>query len=128
VATDAPNVLADLAVLRRAIDNVLENAHKYSPDPDSPITLRVRAPGERVEIAVIDRGIGIDAADLTRIFEPFFRAERSRVRTAGGVGLGLALSRRIVEAHRGSIDAESEPGAGTTVTLRLEAIGPRRRA
>jgi signal transduction histidine kinase len=128
VEPSAPNVLADLAVLRRAIDNVLDNAHKYTPDAKAPITLRVRRAQERVEIAVIDRGIGIDAADLPRIFEPFFRAERSRVRSAGGVGLGLALSRRIVEAHRGSIEAESNPGSGTTVTLRLEAIGLRTRS
>ncbi len=122
VETSAPNVLADLAVLRRAIDNVLDNADKYSPDPKTPITLRVRRAGERVEIVVEDRGIGIEATDLPRIFEPFFRAERSRVRSAGGVGLGLALSLRIVEAHRGTVEATSEPGVGTTIVVSLEAI------
>ncbi|MBN8609467.1 MAG: HAMP domain-containing histidine kinase [Deltaproteobacteria bacterium] len=118
----APNVLADLAVLRRAIDNVLDNADKYTPDPKSPITLRVRRAGDRVEIVVEDHGIGIEPADLPRIFEPFFRAERSRVRSAGGVGLGLALSLRIVEAHRGTVEVVSEPGVGTTMTVSLEAI------
>ncbi|MBX7191294.1 MAG: HAMP domain-containing histidine kinase [Sandaracinaceae bacterium] len=122
VAPELPNVLADASVLRRAIDNLLDNAHKYSPDPRTPITLRARASGSRVELVVIDRGMGIEAADLPRIFEPFFRAERSRVRTAGGVGLGLALSRRIVEAHGGTIEASSEVGVGTTMTVRLEAI------
>lgn len=122
VDPSAPNVLADLAVLRRAIDNVLDNADKYTPDPKSPITLRVRRAGDRVEIVVEDHGIGIESADLPRIFEPFFRAERSRVRSAGGVGLGLALSLRIVQAHRGTVEVVSEPGVGTTMTVSLEAI------
>ena len=115
-------VLADPAVLRRAIDNVLDNAHKYTPDPEAHITLRVRRVAGQVEIAVTDRGIGIAPRDLSRVFEPFFRAERSRVRGAGGVGLGLTLARRIVEAHHGSIEARSELGVGTTVTIRLEAV------
>jgi signal transduction histidine kinase len=68
-------------------------------------------------IEVRDRGIGIDAADLPRLFTPFFRTDRSRARGTGGVGLGLALARRIAEAHGGSISAESVPGEGTTIRV-----------
>lgn len=119
---DAPHVLADLAMLRRALDNVLDNADKYSPDPSAPISVHARRDGSDLLITVRDRGLGIDAADLLRIFEPFFRAERSRVRSAGGVGLGLALSRRIIEAHSGAIDAVSQPGEGSVFTIRLATL------
>lgn len=125
IASGLPHVLADPAVLRRAIDNVLDNADKYTPDRESPITLRASLEGERVAVAIADHGMGIDAKDLPRVFEPFFRAERSRVRSSGGVGLGLALSRRIVEAHEGTITIASEPGKGTTVTILLEPLRTR---
>jgi len=74
-----------------------------------------------VAIEVVDRGEGIAAEDLDRIFTPFFRADRSRTRATGGVGLGLALSKRIVEAHGGTLVASSAPGAGTTMTVALPA-------
>jgi signal transduction histidine kinase len=62
---------------------------------------------------VIDRGVGISPDDRPRVFTPFFRADRSRTRATGGVGLGLALARRIVEAHGGAIDFHSEPDVGS---------------
>jgi signal transduction histidine kinase len=115
-----PAVMVDPLLLRRVIDNLLENAHKYSPDPDAPIALTAsRASSDTVAIAVVDRGMGIDASDLAQVFQPFFRAEKSRTRRAGGVGLGLTLCKRIVEAHGGTIALTSEPGRGTTATVRL---------
>jgi two-component system OmpR family sensor kinase len=102
--------------LRRALDNLVDNARKYSPD-DAAITVSVGeaelrgAPGVRIE--VIDRGVGIALDDRPRVFTPFFRADRSRTRATGGVGLGLALARRIVEAHGGAIDFHSEPEVGS---------------
>jgi signal transduction histidine kinase len=109
---------ADPALLRRALDNLLDNAAKYSAEP-APVELSARAEAGAVVVEVSDQGIGIDAADLPRLFTPFFRTDRSRARGTGGVGLGLALVKRIVEAHGGAVEVESVPGRGTTFRLRL---------
>jgi signal transduction histidine kinase len=77
--------------------------------------------GSKQALTWTDRGIGIDAADLSHVFTPFFRADRSRSRATGGFGLGLAFARRVVEAHGGAIRIESEHGAGTTVTFTIPA-------
>jgi signal transduction histidine kinase len=116
-----PAVEGDRALLLRLLANLLDNARKYS-EPAAPVTLLARAAGGSAELEVRDRGIGIDAADLPRIFTPFFRTDRSRARGTGGVGLGLALARRIVEAHGGTIAAESAPGEGTVVRVRLPGV------
>jgi signal transduction histidine kinase len=122
-----PAVRVDQTLFRRAIDNLLENAHKYSPDAASAVTLKVgRATGARaVEFIVEDRGVGIGDDDLPHLFTPFFRADRSRTRGTGGVGLGLLLTKRIVDAHGGSIAVRSKLGAGTTVhvAVPIEARG-----
>lgn len=115
VQDDVPLLRADPTLLRRVLDNLLENAHKYSTHPGEPVVLRARAEDGGVLFEVQDRGIGIPDEDLPRIFEPFFRSERSRSRGTGGVGLGLTLAKRIVEAHGGRIEVESQRAAGTTV-------------
>jgi signal transduction histidine kinase len=114
-------VLADPVLLRRALDNLLENAHKYSPDSTSAIELGVRARRDRVDFEVRDHGMGILPADLTHVFDPFFRGEKSRSRGTGGVGLGLTLAKRIIEAHGGTIHVTSMLGTGTTVHVELPA-------
>jgi two-component system OmpR family sensor kinase len=118
VADALPALDADPRLLRRVVDNLLENAHKYTPDPDRAIDLVV-GPGAAGTVCfeVKDRGIGISAADLPRVFAAFFRGDRSRSRETGGVGLGLTLAKRIVEAHGGTIAVDSEIGAGTTVRV-----------
>jgi len=113
-----PEVEADGVLLRRAVENLLDNARKYSP-PAEPIRLSARAGPGGIEVAVADRGPGIAVEDLPHLFTPFFRADRSRTRATGGVGLGLSLSRRIAAAHRGTLTVESAPGAGSTFTLAL---------
>jgi len=118
---ELPFVLADPTLLRRVLDNLLENAHKYSREPPDCIVLRARADGAEVLFEVTDRGIGIPEEDLPRIFDPFFRSERSRSRGTGGVGLGLTLAKRIVEAHGGRIAVESERAVGTTVRAAIPA-------
>ncbi len=117
-APELPVLHLDPMLIRRVIDNLLENARKYS-ESDTEIVIAVAVDGDHVRIQICDRGIGIDAADLQRMFTPFFRTDRSRSRTTGGVGLGLVLARRIVEAHEGSISIESTPQSGTAVTVLL---------
>jgi signal transduction histidine kinase len=113
-----PVIEGDMALLRRVVDNLIDNSRKYS-EPQSVVTLCMRAEKDGVLLAIIDRGMGIDAADLPHIFTPFFRADRSRTRKTGGVGLGLTLVRRIVTAHGGSVDVKSTVGQGTEVHVRL---------
>ncbi|HEX5658733.1 MAG TPA: HAMP domain-containing sensor histidine kinase [Polyangiales bacterium] len=115
-----PTLQADQVLLRRAIDNLLANARAYSDD-DAAITLRVHASEAQLEIEVVDRGIGIAAEDLLNVSKPFFRTDKSRARRTGGLGLGLSLSRRIVEAHAGELAIASELGKGTTVRITLPA-------
>ena len=121
VAGEPPAIHVDPRLFRRVIDNLLENAHKYTPDPDGPIELSVAADAGRIVFEIRDRGIGITADDLPRVFTPFFRGDRSRSREAGGVGLGLTLAKRIVEAHGGTIEVASTHGAGTTVRVAVPA-------
>jgi signal transduction histidine kinase len=120
VAPDAPRVDVDPALLRRVLDNLLDNAAKYS-DSDAPIDISAQrdSASGALCIEVRDQGVGIAQHDLQRVFEPFFRADRSRARATGGVGLGLALARRIVEAHGGGIVALSglERGSRFRVTV-----------
>ncbi|WP_437962032.1 HAMP domain-containing sensor histidine kinase [Sorangium sp. So ce119] len=118
VPEELPPVDADPVLLRRVVDNLLENAHKYTERSAEAIELVARG-GEEVAIDVIDRGVGIAAADLPRVFRPFFRADRSRTRATGGLGLGLALAKRIVDAHGGRIELASAPNEGTRARVRL---------
>jgi signal transduction histidine kinase len=118
---DLPMLHVDPVLLRRVLDNLLENAHKYTPDLASPIELRARRDGHNVVFEVRDRGVGISSEDLPRIFTAFFRSERSRSRETGGVGLGLTLAKRIVEAHDGTIDVTSTLNVGSTVRVTIPA-------
>jgi len=106
----------DRMLLRRALDNLLDNAARYS---DEEIALSAFPESGHLVVEVRDRGVGISAEDLGRLFTPFFRADRSRGRKSGGLGLGLVLSRRILEAHQGTLDLSSEPGKGTTARARV---------
>jgi two-component system, OmpR family, sensor histidine kinase SenX3 len=103
-----------------AVTNLLDNAVAYSPER-TEVAVGVHHRGEMVEIAVKDQGIGIHAADQERIFERFYRVDPARSRDTGGTGLGLAIVKHIVSNHRGQITVWSQPGAGSTFTLRLPA-------
>ena len=120
-----PELNVDGVMLRRAIDNLLDNARKYS-DPERPICVRAHARDGSFEICVEDRGIGIAADDLASVATPFFRTDRSRARRSGGLGLGLSLARRILEAHGGRLVVESQLGVGTRIRLQLpvESVPP----
>jgi signal transduction histidine kinase len=110
--------LEDFARSFSLLDNLLENACKYS-GPGTPIVVRTWCEPGAVVLAVEDRGCGSPAEDLPRVFEPFYRAESARRLGRAGVGLGLAVARRIAATHRGTITAESEPGGGSRFVVRL---------
>jgi len=116
-----PELYGDPVLLRRALYNLLDNAHKYSPQ-GAPVLLSAQLVQGELEITVQDRGIGISPEDLPQIGTPFFRTDRSRNRRTGGIGLGLSLARKIVEAHGGSLSLESQPDRGTCVRIRLPLI------
>ena len=109
---------ADRMLLRRVLDNLLDNAAKHS-ESSTPVTLAARVDEQKLWIEVRDQGRGIAPDDLRNLFTPFFRADRSRARQTGGLGLGLLLARRIVEAHRGSLEIESAPQRGTVARVRV---------
>jgi signal transduction histidine kinase len=119
-----PVLQADPSLLRRVLDNLLDNAAKFS-DPGQPIELEAEAIAfpAALEIRVRDHGIGIAPADLERVFEPFFRTDRSRNRATGGVGLGLTVVRRILVAHGGSVRVESDKRNGTCFHVTVPASG-----
>ncbi len=100
------------------LENLLENACKYS-GPGTPIIVRTWCEPDAVVLQVEDRGCGIPAEDLARVFEPFYRAESARRLGRAGVGLGLAVARRIALSHGGTISVESEPGRGSRFVVRL---------
>jgi len=108
---------ADATSLEIVIDNLLSNADKYSP-PQAETEVRVSRDGATAVVRILDRGIGIEADDAGDVFTPFFRADRAR-RTAGGVGIGLAVCKRIVEAHGGRIWATPRDGGGAEVGFAL---------
>jgi two-component system sensor histidine kinase SenX3 len=103
-----------------AVANLVENAVAYSPD-ETKVTIEAHIANDLVGIAVIDEGIGIEAVDLDRIFERFYRADQARSRDTGGTGLGLAIVKHITVNHGGRVDVASTPGQGSTFTLRLPA-------
>jgi signal transduction histidine kinase len=112
----------DLTGLERVLSNLIENAQKYSP-PDQPVIVTLSSTRRWAVIRVVDRGIGIPPADVSRVFEHGFRATNARVR-ANGLGLGLAAVKNIIYAHGGTISIDSREAVGTTVTVRLPIQQP----
>jgi two-component system, OmpR family, phosphate regulon sensor histidine kinase PhoR len=115
IAPGAGTVTMDADALRQVLTNLLDNSLRYTPR-GGRIVCRSRLEDSGVAISVADNGSGIAHEHLPRIFERFYRADPSRSREEGGTGLGLAIVKHLVEAHAGRVYAESERGAGTTVT------------
>ena len=121
VAPDLPFVSGEAAQLGQVFANLIHNAVKFSP-PQSSVRVSVRRVDDELLASVEDRGIGIAAADLPRIFERFYKADRSRA-SGGGTGLGLAIARHVVEGHGGRIVVESVEHEGATFTITLPIAG-----
>jgi signal transduction histidine kinase len=114
---DLPWVLADSDRTEQILVNLMGNALQFTEE--GSITLRAWRDRDWVWVAVIDTGIGIEAADLPSVFERFWRADKSRSRFSGGTGIGLAITHRLVELQGGTIEVESELGKGSTFRFSL---------
>lgn len=108
----------DLFMIRRMVTILLDNAIKYTPEGGA-IVVSVQAFDNRIELSVADTGIGIPADSLSRIFDRFYRVDNARSRDDGSTGLGLAIARWIVEAHRSTITVAATPGRGSTFTVSM---------
>ncbi|QLE54930.1 cell wall metabolism sensor histidine kinase WalK [Nostoc sp. TCL26-01] len=112
-----PLVLADIDRTEQVLVNLLGNAIRYTAE--GSITLRTWSEGGKLWIAVIDTGIGMNPEDLSHVFERFWRADQSRDRHSGGTGIGLTITRRLVELQGGEIQVNSEIGVGSTFRFSL---------
>ena len=115
-------MLGDATQLTSALTNLIQNAINYS-DKGSRIAVSTRLVNESddefVEISVADNGIGIEAEEMDRIFERFYRVDYARSRATGGTGLGLSIVKHVMNAHGGTVNVWSKPGQGSTFTMRL---------
>jgi signal transduction histidine kinase len=114
-----PPVSGDARSLERALMALVDNAIKFSPIGAS-VEIRTNLDGEKLLVAVEDHGIGITRESLPRIFDRFYHLDRSGDELFNGIGLGLAITRQVIEQHHGSLDVSSEPGKGSTFTITLK--------
>jgi two-component system, OmpR family, sensor histidine kinase KdpD len=120
VPPDMPLVPMDFVLMERVLVNLLDNALKYAP-ADRPVELAARVEGPEVRFEVADRGPGVPAADLSRMFDKFYRVQQHG--SAGGTGLGLSICKGIVEAHGGWIWAQNREGGGMVISVALPLVG-----
>ena len=116
-----PAIFGNADYLERAVSNLMDNAIKYTREKGR---VRVKAVVDHgdVIIEVSDNGLGIPQEDLVRVFERFYRVDRSRSREMGGTGLGLSIVKHVAQVHGGSIEVSSTPGEGSTFRLRIPAM------
>ena len=110
-------IKADEARVKTVILNVVENALKYSSNQKRPVEVKLERTGKGIEVAIQDHGEGIPKAELGKVFEPFYRVDKSRAKATGGYGLGLSLCKEIMLAHGGEIRLKSSVGKGTEIRL-----------
>jgi two-component system phosphate regulon sensor histidine kinase PhoR len=118
IPEELPTLDVDALRLEQVMFNLLENAVAYT-NPPRRVVLSAGKHDGQMQIRVGDNGIGIPPTDLPHIFERFYRVDKGRSRTSGGTGLGLSIVKHIVQAHGGTVHAESEVGKGTTIVLCL---------
>ncbi|MEV6772827.1 ATP-binding protein [Nocardia sp. NPDC051030] len=115
-------VLGDETRLRQIFANLINNAMVHTP-PEAAVTVRLTPAADEVLLEVADTGPGLEPEQAERVFERFYRTDSSRSRVSGGTGLGLSIVQALVTAHRGEVSVTSEPGVGTTFTVRLPRDG-----
>ncbi len=118
LAPSGITVVGDQEMLIVALKNLIENAIIYSDENDT-VGVGLRVNEDVAEIAVTDNGVGLDAEELNRVFERFYRVDPSRSRETGGTGLGLSIVKHVALSHNGEVRVFSKPGVGSTFTLRL---------
>jgi two-component system sensor histidine kinase BaeS len=118
MASPLPTIEVDPGRMTQVLTNILDNALRHTPE-GGKITLSAKEVNGQIELAVQDSGPGLNAEDLERIFNRFYRSDVSRQREDGGSGLGLAIAKSIVQAHGGQVSAESEAGTGLKVMVTL---------
>jgi two-component system OmpR family sensor kinase len=121
IEVDSQRPLVVLGVesrLRQVVDNLLTNARMHTP-PGTAIHVDLTAADEHAVLEIGDEGPGVPAEEVEKIFERFYRTDRSRTRSQGGVGLGLAIVRSLVEAHRGTVGYRARPGGGSIFRVAL---------
>lgn len=111
-------LMGDRLKIEQAIVNMVDNAIKYTPE-GGEVRVVVRGDARDMEVSVSDTGVGISPEHIERVFERFYRVDKARSRSLGGTGLGLAIVKHTVLLHGGTVDIKSEPGVGTTITIRL---------
>lgn len=124
IGANLPPVFADPIAVRHAIQNLVVNAAKYGAEGKwigVTAGIKENGKGPMIEIRVADRGPGIPPGEINQVFDPFYRGKRAIEEQIHGTGLGLNLVKRIMEAHEGTVDVESEPGRGTEFVLRIPA-------
>ncbi|MBO5479117.1 MAG: PAS domain-containing protein [Clostridia bacterium] len=126
VTANVPPVYADKDGIERVVLNILTNSIKYTKE-SGHIKIYVGFVYNDAYIKVIDNGIGIPEADLSRIFERFYRVDKARTREMGGTGLGLSIAKEILDRNNGSIDIKSEYGKGTEVVIRIPTVQDKNR-
>lgn len=123
IRAGAPTVLGEAPQLRKVVDNLLSNALKFTPD-GGEVTVSLDYGATDLTVRVSDTGIGIQPKEQERVFERFYQVDGSTSRRYGGIGLGLALVKEIVEAHGGTVAVQSEVGRGSvfSFTCRLPPV------
>jgi signal transduction histidine kinase len=120
IPQDLPLVDADPLRIEQAIANLLSNALRYAPEGTGQVVLSLEQTQNGVKLTVSDNGPGIPAGDLPRVFDRFWRGDKSRARSTGGAGLGLAITKQLIAMHGGEIGVESAVEKGSTFWFTLK--------
>ena len=113
--------MGDAESLLRLFSNLIENALKYTEEGNS-VTVNLKAKDNKIEVAIIDTGIGIPKDGIPHLFDRFYRVDRSRARVRGGSGLGLSIVKAIAELHGGTLNVVSAEGKGSTFTVSIPSV------